>query len=178
MSRPRTNDPRRIDVAAAAADGVSLEGRWPVAAMERLAADVVGDARGADVRWTAVFELRQAVVGAPQIWLHLRAAAGVACECQRCLQPVAVDLAIDRQLRFVATEEEAAALDADSEDDVLALSRTMDLQSLVEDELLMALPLVPRHEDCPVPLTSDTRAPASAPSPFAALAALKARRGA
>ena len=28
----------------------------------------------------------------------------------------------------------------------------MDLRELVEDELLLGLPLVPRHEDCPQPL--------------------------
>ena len=64
----------------------------------------------------------------------------------------------------------------DSEDDVLALTRALDLRELVEDELLLALPIVPRHEVCPEPLPqpADDAAPAEpAPHPFAALAALK-----
>ena len=57
---------------------------------------------------------------------------------------------------------------------MLALEPALDLQSLVEDELLLALPLVPRHEVCPepLPLEPEPAAPAAA-HPFAALAALK-----
>ena len=35
---------------------------------------------------------------------------------------------------------------------MLALEPALDLRGLVEDELLLALPLVPRHEVCPEPL--------------------------
>ena len=82
-----------------------------------------------------------------------------------------------RRIFFVEGEEAAAALDAETEDDVLALTPTLDLLALVEDELLLALPLVPRHEVClqPLPraLVDDDPAVASADNPFAALAALK-----
>ena len=50
---------------------------------------------------------------------------------------------------------------------MLALSRALDLRELVEDELLLALPLVPRHEVCPEPAavsTPEPEAPASAPT--------------
>ena len=49
-------------------------------------------------------------------------------------------------LRFVDGEAQAEALDADSEDDVLALAPALDLRTLVEDELLLAWPIVPRHD--------------------------------
>ena len=58
-------------------------------------------------------------------------------------------LHIEKALRFVHGEDAAAELDADSDDDVLASSRSLDLRALIEDELLLALPLVPRHEACP-----------------------------
>ena len=65
-------------------------------------------------------------------------------------------------------------MDAESEDDVLAISRSLDVPELLEDELLLALPLVPRHEVCPEPLPVPEEAPEEkAPHPFAALAALK-----
>jgi uncharacterized protein len=70
----------------------------------------------------------------------------------------------------------AAELDADHEDDVLALNRSLDLRSLVEDELLLALPLVPRHDVCPEPLPlvdDDENAEPERANPFAVLAALK-----
>ncbi len=88
---------------------------------------------------------------AAEIWLHLRADAVLPLTCQRCLGPVEVALAVDRSFRFVADEELAAAEDELAEEDVLALSRSFDLVELVEDELLMEMPLAPRHEVCPDP---------------------------
>jgi len=86
-----------------------------------------------------------------------------------------VALRAERRIFFVDGEDAAAALDADSEDDVLALTPALDLLELVEDELLLALPLVPRHDVCPEPLPRAFRDEAEfvEDHPFAALAALK-----
>ena len=68
------------------------------------------------------------------------------------------------------------SLDEHSEDDVLALSPAFDMAGLVEDELLLALPLVPKHEHCPVPLLapgSGDEGGIETPHPFAVLAGLK-----
>jgi uncharacterized protein len=59
------------------------------------------------------------------------------------------------------------------------VSRSFDLVELVEDELLMQLPLAPRHEVCPTPVklaVSDEqfdRASAERENPFAVLGKLK-----
>jgi len=60
---------------------------------------------------------------------------------------------------------------------VLALPRVLDLRELIEDELLLAEPLVPLHDVCPDPLPSptDDDAELAAEHPFAALGALKRR---
>jgi uncharacterized protein len=176
--KPRVHDPLRLDIAAAAAEGATLSGRWPLATLQRLHTDGDGDLA---TDWQARFEQRPVAGEAtPQVWLHLHANAQVARECQRCLQPVLLPLAVDRAFRFVPTEDEAAALDADSDDDdVLAASPRFDLRALVEDELLLALPLVPKHDQCPVPWQPQEPAE-SAPAaehPFAALAALRRRDG-
>jgi uncharacterized protein len=158
-------------VAAAAADRAALAGTWPLAGFERLAGTPAGDGRA---EWSARFESRAVPGAAAQPWLHLQARARVWRDCQRCLQPVAIDLAVDRWFRFVADEETAAALDADCDEDLLALSRPFDLRALLEDELLLELPLVPRHEACPQPLAPAVEPePAADERPFAALAALK-----
>ena len=98
-------------------------------------------------------------------------------ECQRCLMSVAADVTAQRSFLFVHGEDTAAELDSDSEDDVLALTRSLDVRELIEDELLLALPIVPRHETCPQPLLlasePDAAPEEEAPHPFAALAALK-----
>lgn len=186
-AKPRAHDPRRLDIAAFAAQGGALEGRWPLAGFERLIDDRPADAAGqpqdhprrpmgpapsADVTWRVRGERRAVAAGAPQLWLHLEADAVVQRRCQRCLEPVDLALQVQRALRFVDGEALAAELDADSDDDVLALERALDLHALVEDELLLALPMVPRHEHCTAPAASAAPADTGAgdPHPFAALA--------
>jgi uncharacterized protein len=172
--------PEKLDLAAFARDGASLEGEWPAASLERLAESGAPDAPAAGwpaLRWSLRGEVRQPKGGAAQTWLHVTADAQVALTCQRCLKAVQEGVGIDRWIRFVDTEAEAAALDVDSDDDVLALPRHLDARELIEDELLLALPLVPRHEVCPESLAhaDDEVEPEEdeRPNPFAKLAALK-----
>jgi uncharacterized protein len=179
--KAREFDPRRLDVQAFAEASGQLDGAqaladWPRLA-ESAAAATAQDELG-PVRWTLRGESRPARGGPPQTWLHLQAGAQIDLECQRCLQPVRVALNAQRSFLFVAGEDTAAALDADSEDDVLALTRALDVPALVEDELLLSLPLVPKHEHCPSApalASSDDTLAEPAPHPFAGLAALKGR---
>ncbi|MBW8848550.1 MAG: DUF177 domain-containing protein [Burkholderiales bacterium] len=175
--------PEKLDVAALAHDAASLQGEWPAASLPRLADSAAPEAPASGwpaLRWSLHGEIRQPKAAAAQTWLHLTASARVALTCQRCLKPVQEDIAIDRWIRFVDTEAEAAALDVDSDDDVLALPRHLDARELIEDELLLALPLVPRHDACPEPLAHvDEEEEAEVderPNPFAALAALKRQK--
>lgn len=177
--KPRVRDPLRLDVEAFAKEAGRLEGRWPLAEFARLAESSHAETPPGpadEVSWQAEGELRPVRGGSPEVWLHLTAQANVMLECQRCLQPVAEALAAQRSFRFVPDEALAAEIDADSEEDVLVLTRALNLHELVEDELILSLPLVPRHEACPQPLaapvTSDEPLPEQ-PHPFAALAALK-----
>jgi uncharacterized protein len=175
----RTHEPMRLDVAAFAADAGILQGREPVAAFDRLSELLPADAPPEDVNWTARGELRQPKAVEPEIWLQLTASAGVWMTCQRCLQAVRVPVELERRIRFVRDEDTAARLDADSDEDVLALERSLDLRALVEDEVLLALPIVPRHDRCPAPLPlslppDDAEEPAA--NPFAALEVLKRRQ--
>ena len=182
-SKSRSHDPLKLDVAAFAADHAELAGEWPLATMPRLQESTVEDeAPPAPVHWRVQGELRELSGGTAEVWLHLRADARLSLCCQRCLGPVQDTVAVERSLRFVADEQQAAALDAELEDDVLSLERVTDLRELVEDELLLALPLVPRHAECPQPLplpVDDLQEEAveERPNPFAALAALKKKDG-
>jgi uncharacterized protein len=91
--------------------------------------------------------------------------------CQRCLQPLAVPVEVAAELELAESREAAEA--ADDEVDRVVASRNMDVAALVEDELLLALPMVAAHEDCPLPAEDD----GSAPSPFAKLAGLRKSGG-
>ena len=178
----RSHDPRRLDVAAFAAEGSSLQGNWPLAGMTRLleSIDAASDAAPtAGVMWHASGAASPARGRTPRAWLQVSASAEVVLTCQRCLGPLAVALRVARRFGFVGDEAEAAALDAESEDDVLKLERSFDLHALIEDELLLALPLVPRHADCSPPaVKADEALGLQAPQahPFAALDALRRHR--
>ncbi len=180
MSSP--SDHRHIDIQAFCATHGRLHQQDAMQKYERLVAQFTSEAAAAPlgvVDWRAEGQLRASVghVGVP--WLHLEATATVPLICQRCLTPVQVPLVVDRWFRFVADEATAEQEDEDSEEDLLAISREFDLHGLVEDELLMELPAVPRHEDCPVPVqlsAGDDEFEAAfeeKANPFAALALLK-----
>ncbi|MBV9891558.1 MAG: DUF177 domain-containing protein [Rhizobacter sp.] len=176
----RPFDPKRLDVAAFAAAGGELEGEIAADAMPRLASATLPPENGLprrDVFWRAAGARLPLAGAGVQPSLEVTAATDVTLECQRCLRPMPVALRAERRVFFVEGEDAAAALDAETEDDVLALAPALDLPALLEDELLLALPLVPRHDVCPEPLPrafrddADTIEPEA--HPFAALAALK-----
>ena len=179
-SSTRDPDPHRLDVAAFAAGGGELAGTWPADRLTRLVAATLAPLDGSarpDIVWRASGERRVLAGAGSQPSLAVGAQTEVTLECQRCLQPMRVALRAERRIFFVEGEQAAEALDAQNEDDVLALTPALDLAPLIEDELLLALPLVPRHEQCPEPLprgfVEDDAAVDPAEHPFAALAALK-----
>jgi uncharacterized protein len=147
MSKP--SNARHLDVKAFAEEAGELAGQEPLRSHERLLAETQGRGPETPVTWSASGEIRNPRHVQPEVWLRLKAGALLSLTCQRCLAPVEVPVSVDRSFRFVGDEETAAAEDDQAEEDVLALSRNFDLLALVEDELLMALPLAPRHETCP-----------------------------
>jgi uncharacterized protein len=133
------------------------------------------------IQWSARGEWRERLGGAGQCWLHVVAQVRLPMVCQRCMGAVEELLEVDRSFRFVADEATAEREDEEAEEDVLVLSAQFDLIALIEDELLMALPLVPRHEpECPAPVQFaaqdagfEEATAQGRPHPFAALAQLK-----
>lgn len=172
---------RRLDVKAFAEEGAELAGRDPVGAHSRLAAETEGRAPETAIEWSARGEMRNPGHVQPEVWLHLQAQTSLSLACQRCLAPVDVAVRVDRSFRFVSDEETAAAQDDESEEDVLAISTAFDLAELIEDELLMELPVAPRHEVCPVPVVLAVADPelesqAEPENPFELLRKLKTGR--
>jgi len=84
--------------------------------------------------------------------------------CQRCLQ--AMTMEIEVAFDYIVSPTEPEEVDMDDEADWVESSREMNLSELVEDELLIAIPLAPTHDhDCqPVKLESGEK-----PNPFAVL---------
>ena len=104
----RSIDPRRLDVAAFAAEAAELAGRWPVTELRRVrdsAAPERPPTAADEVAWQARGERRASNRAGGETWLHLHATAGLAMTCQRCLAPVEVPLQVERSFLFVAGEE-------------------------------------------------------------------------
>ena len=171
--------PHRLDVAAFAQVKAHLSAHEKLQKYERLTQETRASAPDLVIDWQVQGEQRSAADGVTRPALHVQAHARLPLTCQRCMGEVRVDVEVDRHVLFAADEDSAAALDDVSEDDVLALTPELDLHELIEDELLMALPLVPRHEVCPGPVQLSAQdadfdaAQDEKQHPFAALAALK-----
>ena len=170
---------RRLNMQAFVQEGVPLIEITPLQNMERLAQEAQGLQPDSAVHWEARAELRPGSGAEDDVWLHLQATAAVPLICQRCMGVVVTPLEVDQWYRFVANEDVAMAEDDASEEDLLVMEPQFDLLAVLEDELLMALPLVPMHDECPVaPVLQageDELAEPSAekPNPFAMLVQLK-----
>lgn len=157
---------RPVDAVGLARSGTRIERDFPVARLDRLLdrlAEPTGQARAtADFRQSGNW---------PAARLSVR--AEVVMTCQRCLGPVRRVIASESDLVFAG--EGAQGLPEGSEA-VAGDPHRIDLAALVEDELLLALPIIPQHEAgeaCTLPAgegddpdTSDT---AEMRRPFAGL---------
>lgn len=154
------------------------------AGLVRLAAESCVPGGLSSVSWRLQADMRPDAADVPQPWLHVEASAVLPLVCQRCLDPVGVPLVVDRWFRFVADEDTAQAEDDVSDEDVLVLEPRMDAATLIEDELLMAIPLVPMHVECPTPVSMAVVDPGfeaaltDRPKPFAGLDQVKLPRSA
>jgi uncharacterized protein len=146
----RNWEAQRLDVRGFAREGGTLSGVTPLPELARLYAEqtVVLAAEPCPVAWTLTGLVKDLRGGAHQTWLHVQASTRLGLICQRCLEPLDQALAVDRSFRFVSTEQAAEAEDDQSEEDLLVASNAFDALTLIEDELLLELPLVPRHDDC------------------------------
>lgn len=157
MKKPPSHDPRRLDVEVFARDAATLKGRLPLSEMPRFTSMLYEVAADDGAVWRIEGSLAAPTGSRPEPRLHITASATVKLQCQRCLEPVVVHVEVDRLFRFLPDEAAAGALDAEC-----------------EDELLLALPLVPSHEQCPVDLMAGVREePSELQRPFEALGTLK-----
>ena len=101
-------------------------------------------------------------------FLAVKVTGEIALVCQRCLGKVLYPLNIESRVELTKDWNEVV----NPEDDVerVLAEPEMDIAALVEDEVILALPMVPRHDHCGEAKINVT---AARPSPFDLLAVLK-----
>jgi len=156
-----------IDAFAFSREGRVLEGTLPVAGMERLHDLVTEVSGGVGFRLTG----RTGEYGQSQIGLQVTGCLPLVC--QRCLTAVRFALEVDGLLELVpeGTELSQDELEDDAKD-FLPVAGELDVAALVEDEILLAIPVAPRHEKCGLPGAAQA---GERISPFAVLAGLKGK---
>ncbi|HUH87871.1 MAG TPA: YceD family protein [Pusillimonas sp.] len=139
----------------------------------RLVAGLPQQQVGSQVQWSVQGQ------GTPagKRFIKVEAAASVTLECQRCLQPFVLPVQVENRLEVVRSPSE---LDGDEDDETERIvgSPRFDLLELIEDELILSLPSVPKHEVCPSAPgfsggSGEPVAEVVRPSPFAVLERLK-----
>lgn len=153
-----------IDGFEFASAGAIQQGVWPLSDFQRLRDMLASDEGevGYRVQGTRDGHGRPALQVRVQGTLQLR--------CQRCLEPLPFEVRVEDLLVLAATLSEihAEPADAHAPDRILA-GREMPVRELIEDELILALPYAPRHDNC------EPRAAAgngAGDSPFASLRGL------
>jgi uncharacterized protein len=141
MSRPGE---RLLDAESAATAGAVIEREFRIADFARLADRLARPEGMASVRMAL-----SRIDGMAMGQLSVRAIAQLTC--QRCLGPMRRTLESESALAFVADENAPVP---EGREPVAGDTRRVDLAALVEDELLLALPLIARHaagEACELP---------------------------
>ncbi len=97
--------------------------------------------------------------------------------CRRCLEGVPFDLEVDERIVMVRDEAELPELEEETAGiDVIVQPERLDVAALLEEEILLALPLAPAHPEGACGADREV-AQQQRENPFAALAKLKPTSG-
>jgi len=169
--------PKQLDLRGLAARGVHIEGTVSPEDLPRLADSGIAIAGSG----SAAFDFRRDEEARYVVAVCVE--AKLVMQCQRCLCDMEVPVKSASLMACVWTDEEAAALPATYEP--LLVDDSADLSDIVEEEILLAIPVSPIHEkECKsagqrAALETDTGEPAAVDqtgerdSPFAVLERLK-----
>jgi len=159
-----------IDPAQLAEQGAELSGELPLTSMPRLAASCL------DQRGSVSVDLKFGRDGVERLrYMRGRVRAQVRLTCQRCLEPMTLTIETAPDLLVLRPGERD---DLEQQDDVVVVPRAMPLSDFIEDDLLLALPMIPMHPlaECPAKdrIASRPKAPVKQrANPFAGLKTLK-----
>lgn len=146
----------------------TLSGRLQLGTLPRLA-EVLFDASG-----SLEYEVSGEAAGG-EAFLSVKLDGQLLLTCQRCLGALEFRLSVRNRMMLIEPgspwpdDGQVGGLE-DEACDAIEASRELDLAPLLEEEVLLALPIAPRHERCEPPVAATASKEAS---PFAQLARLK-----
>lgn len=154
-----------IDCQRFATEQQTLSGEFAVTLLERLR-DQLFEADG-----NVGFELSGWRGDRGQVCLRLQVEGMLKLVCQRCLSGLPFELSIDSRFEMLPADVEVTQdeLEDDSKD-FLPLEKTLNVFDLVEDEVILALPVAAKHAQCDLQGRAEA---GESLSPFAALASIK-----
>lgn len=134
---------RYIDGFEFAETGRECSGGWPIADLPRLQDVLRGNAGSLEFAVKGIHD----ALGRPA--LKLRVAGVLELTCQRCLDALAYRVESESTLVLARREAEIEVepVDAEGPERILG-GREMPVRDLIEDELLLTVPLAPRHQEC------------------------------
>jgi uncharacterized protein len=131
--------PTTLDVRKAAAREVSVSGVVALSNLDRIQGALASNVGQVEV--TCDFRRDQQY----RCLVAISLKCSVAVNCQRCLEPMTVDIDCSNVLALVKDDEQARQLPARL-DPLLEDGGPCNLWTLVEDELMLSLPIVSYHE--------------------------------
>jgi uncharacterized protein len=165
--------PEHIDPFRYAEQSLSLDGSVKIADMPRLNANVV--ASGDSVAVQLQFGVDEQHI----TFLKGHLDTKLTLQCQRCMEPFFYEIISDFILGIVSTLDEANALPEQYEP-AMSAEGSLALRELIEDEIILNLPIIPRHEpeECKVklPLVDSGWEQGKGENPFHVLESLKHKR--
>lgn len=159
--------PDQIDVWRAVSGRHAFAGTLPLAAFTRLRDSLAGTSD------TVGYALEFGRDSLGQAFVELVVDGELPLVCQRSLESFRHPVAVRQRLGLIRREDEEAALPPDYEPCLVPADGMMVPAELVEDELILALPLIPVRPGSTPPDTSGDPAGDRRPNPFAALKSLK-----
>ena len=117
-------------------------------ALPRVALEAATSAADDGFAWAVNTFFDGVAGGEPRLKMNLSLKGQMHLICQRCMQPCLVQIDESRQFVFLANEALADAFPM--EDDALeplVMSSQFDLLGTIEDEILLSLPLIPKHPE-------------------------------
>ncbi|SOD41229.1 YceD family protein [Nitrosovibrio sp. Nv4] len=143
-------------------------GKIALSELERLQDYLIGN--DGELQYAVTGTLNRDARPVLQIVVH----GSINLQCQRCLGEFGHALDLQTDLLLAQNENELSRLDEDESVDCILAISDMDVLSLIEDEIILSLPISPRHGEnqCSIDKTRSNDAAGEKPL-FAALAALK-----